>query len=467
MTARKKLDLVDVSSERGVIGALLLDPSSIDAAVAAGVAASSFNNEFYGLAFDCALTHYRAGRVPDVALLSSDLEAGGASDAVGKLLSVIADRPDSWNAAEYARRVVDLADRRAAVTTLEQAARDVYSRNGDWREHVAGAGVSLAMLDDRGKAENVAASKTVWTLAELLAAEHTRPPFIVDGLLMAGLTMLAGRPKVGKSWLALQLVRAVGSGCEIWGRHVEQGRCLYLALEDPPWRLAERIRLQGWADLDVQADFQTVGSLRAGGGEALAAMIRAQSYRLVVVDTLSRALAGDQKDEQAMNAALQPIHAAAHAAKTAVVIIDHHNKIGSATSGAGDAEGLEPDPIVNLAGSIAKGGVADAVMGLYRNKGKRGATLVVVGRDIAEQSLTLEQDTAHVWQLSEGGTIKQMSTGRAEVLRAIEDLGGEATYPEITKALPGNRGNIYQRLQDMVNLGFLVYTNKKYTISTS
>lgn len=45
------------------------------------------------------------------------------------------------------------------------------------------------------------------------------PPirFIVDGLLPQGLHVFAGPPKIGKSWLMLQIALAVASGKEIWG----------------------------------------------------------------------------------------------------------------------------------------------------------------------------------------------------------------------------------------------------------
>ena len=331
--------------------------------------------------------------------------------------------------------------------------------------------MTLAQLDERGKAENAIqpGRKTTWTAAELLTTDFQRPPFVVDGLLMAGLTMLGGRPKIGKSWLALQLVQAVGTGGDFLGNRVEQGRCLYLALEDPPWRLAERMKAQNWQDAAAQVDFQTVGGLRAGGGGELAAMIREGSYRLVVVDTLSRALAGDQNDGQAMTAALTPLQEAAHAAKAAVVMIDHHNKIGAATSGAGDGEGLEPDVIVNLAGAISKGGIADSIWGLYRNKGKRGASLVVTGRDIEEQALLLQQDpVTHVWQpMTDGGELKPLSVARSEIIQAITDLGGEASFTEVVKATKRDKdsSNVYKRLQDLVNLGFLVYSGKRYALA--
>lgn len=380
---------------------------------------------------------------------------------------LIADAGDYHGMGEHARIVKDMAERRRALGILQDATKIVYGKNGTWRADLTERARQLA--ERVTPAPSVTRPKTFWTAAELLTGVFTRPPFIIDGLLLAGLTMLGGRPKIGKSWLALQLVQAVGTGGMFLGQRAEQGRCLYLALEDPPWRLAERMKAQGWEDLAAQVDFQTVGSLHAGGGEVLAGMIREGSYRLVVVDTLSRALAGDQNDGQAMIAALTPLQEAAHAAKAAVVMVDHFNKIGSATSGAGDSAGLEPDVIVNLAGTISKGGIADSIWGLYRNKGKRGATLVVTGRDIEEQSIGLQQDpVTHCWQpATEVGDVKPLSAARSEILDAIAGLGGEAGYMEVVKATGREKdsSNVYKRLQDLVNLGYLFYSGKRYALA--
>ena len=55
---------------------------------------------------------------------------------------------------------------------------------------------------------------------------------------------MAGAPKLGKSWLALSLGIAVGSGGVALGKiDVDQGDVLYLALEDNARRLQERLRL--------------------------------------------------------------------------------------------------------------------------------------------------------------------------------------------------------------------------------
>lgn len=76
----------------------------------------------------------------------------------------------------------------------------------------------------------------------LLQADLPPIQFIVDGLLPQGLFILAGSPKVGKSWLAMLLCHCVAKGCRFWGKNVLQGTALYLALEDSLARLQTRYR---------------------------------------------------------------------------------------------------------------------------------------------------------------------------------------------------------------------------------
>jgi hypothetical protein len=84
--------------------------------------------------------------------------------------------------------------------------------------------------------------KTDWTVAELYKTELPTPAWIVPGLLPAGVASLAGRPKMGKSLLALQLAAAVAVGRAFVGLEVHAGPVLFLALEDPPQRLRLRCR---------------------------------------------------------------------------------------------------------------------------------------------------------------------------------------------------------------------------------
>src|SRR5712692_7269943 len=77
---------------------------------------------------------------------------------------------------------------------------------------------------------------------DLMALELPEPRWAVTGLLPEGLNIFAGRPKTGKSWLMLGTAIAVASGGRALGQvKVAQGDVLYLALEDSPRRLQERI----------------------------------------------------------------------------------------------------------------------------------------------------------------------------------------------------------------------------------
>ena len=58
--------------------------------------------------------------------------------------------------------------------------------------------------------------------AETLLATPLKPAqFIVDELIPRGLHILAGSPKIGKSWLVLLLCLKVAEGEPVWGRMVK------------------------------------------------------------------------------------------------------------------------------------------------------------------------------------------------------------------------------------------------------
>jgi hypothetical protein len=47
--------------------------------------------------------------------------------------------------------------------------------------------------------------RTAWTADQLMAAHFPEPKWAVPGILAEGVNVLAGPPKVGKSWLSLGL----------------------------------------------------------------------------------------------------------------------------------------------------------------------------------------------------------------------------------------------------------------------
>jgi len=74
--------------------------------------------------------------------------------------------------------------------------------------------------------------KSRWELFELYAADFPEPRWAVRATIPIGLSSLSGRPKLGKSWLVLQLAHAVGTGGRFLGMLVDKGKALVIALED-------------------------------------------------------------------------------------------------------------------------------------------------------------------------------------------------------------------------------------------
>ena len=77
--------------------------------------------------------------------------------------------------------------------------------------------------------------------AKLMDLEFMPQEFVVRGLLPKGLSILGGAPKIGKSWLMLELALRVAKGEPMWGMETKQGTVLYYCLEDTLKRIQQRL----------------------------------------------------------------------------------------------------------------------------------------------------------------------------------------------------------------------------------
>ena len=121
-----------------------------------------------------------------------------------------------------------------------------------------------------------------------LMSQPLRPPnFVVDTLLSQGLHILAGSPKVGKSWLALWLAVTVAKGEPVWNLASKQGTTLYLCLEDSVLRIQNRL-FEITEDAPDSVHFCTECAPIGQGLEEQVEYFLAQhpDTALVIVDTL-------------------------------------------------------------------------------------------------------------------------------------------------------------------------------------
>ncbi len=211
------------------------------------------------------------------------------------------------------------------------------------------------------------------------------PPtrYVVDGLLPRGLHVFAGPPKVGKSWLLLQLSLAVASGTRFWGLDTEQGTVLSLCLEDNHARLQKRISELTDDPPDALHLAVLSNSLADGLCDQLEAFLREhEDTNLIVIDTLQK-IRGDN-DGNLYASDYQDIGMLKRLADEygiAVVLVHHLRKREAS------------DPHMMISGTTGLIGAADGSYVLCReNSGDVEAQLYVRGRDIEEKQFTIEQD---------------------------------------------------------------------------
>jgi DNA-binding transcriptional ArsR family regulator len=290
-----------------------------------------------------------------------------------------------------------------------------------------------------------------WALTDLLSTEFPEPEWVVPDLLPTGEAILAGRPKLGKSFLALQLALALGAGARFLDRPLVKGRCLYIALEDSPKRLQRRLRgMKAEAIEGLDFAFRWPALNEPAGIDALATAIHRDGLRLVVIDTIARAIRGrlDWDDIAQVTAMLGQLQELAMATDCCILLIDHHRK-GNGQGGA--------DAVDDVMGSTGKSAVADTIWGLYRKRGERTATLAVTGRDVEEETLALSFDHLTLtWQAERDGSGKpKIESVQGRILRLIEDWG-EATTTDLADALGMTRPHVSNELAELLSRGAVV-----------
>ena len=214
--------------------------------------------------------------------------------------------------------------------------------------------------------------------------------FVVDDLLPQGLHLLAGAPKIGKSWLALWLAVMVAKGDPIWGMGVKQGTTLYLCLEDSTLRIQNRlfeITDNAPASVHFTTNSDTLGK---GLEEQLCAFLSEHPDTvLIIIDTLQmirgagydNTYANDYRD-------LSALKRIADAHGIAILLIHHLRKE------------FADDVFSRISGTTAISGAVDSSFTLVEDRrGSGRATLSCIGRDIEYRELTLERNAENVWEL--------------------------------------------------------------------
>ena len=223
------------------------------------------------------------------------------------------------------------------------------------------------------------------SMTELYQTFYKSRPPIIEGLLYAGAYILAGAPKIGKSFLVAQIAYHVSTGRKLWEYEVHQGTVLYLALEDDFQRIQSRMfKMYGVDDTPNLHFAIAAGKIGNGLDEQLGNFVREHpDTKLIVIDTMQkiREVGGEAYSYASDYEIIGRLKEFADRSGICVLTVHHTRK-----QPVGDAFEM-------ISGTTGLLGCADGSL-LMQKKRRTGleATIDVVGRDQQDQILYLRKD---------------------------------------------------------------------------
>jgi hypothetical protein len=262
---------------------------------------------------------------------------------------------------------------------------------------------------------------TIETAADLQRKRFAPVKYVVPAYIVEGCTLLAGKPKAGKSWMTLDMALAVATGGSCLGVQAEKGDVLYLGLEDNERRLQNRISKIIGAFTKWPANFQYATAWpreNEGGLDRIREWAKSVANpRLVVVDVLAmfRSPRGNsQSVYESDYGAMKGLQALAGEFPGLAVIVVHHTR-----------KGPSEDAFETVSGTLGVTGGADTILVL--TKDGAGAVLHGKGRELEDIERAVEFDRATArWKVLGEAAEVRVSDGRAKILAALksaESLG--------------------------------------------
>lgn len=280
---------------------------------------------------------------------------------------------------------------------------------------------------------------------QIMDQEFSKLSHIVPGVIPQGVTLLVASPKMGKSFLCLQLALAVASGGKVLGIEVEAHGVLYLALEDTVQRMRERLPklLQG---TPAPKELYVPTCWVKGNGNELTYLYRwleeHPGTRLIIIDTLVRFCSWKPGNYNADYQEISKIKAIADRYKIAIILVHHQRKTGAT------------DRCERVSGSNGLFAAADTLAILDGQRSHGEATLRITGRDLGNTEIPLIfDDQTCSWEVRESGEGDNMTPERQDIVKLLKKTSSPYRLQDIAAALGKNKSNINNLLSGLIKQG--------------
>ncbi len=283
---------------------------------------------------------------------------------------------------------------------------------------------------------------------DIMARTFEPIKWVVPGYISEGFLVLAGRQKLGKTWLAIDMALAVATGGAAMGSIMcERGNVLYIDMENGPRRIQSRIRTlfpdeRNRPDLSRLEWVTEAPQLDAGFiGELERWRQAVPEPRFAVIDVLQRIKPPGTLARNAYENDYSTWAPLQHwATRHGIAVLGlHHTKKGGAE-----------DPLEALSGSNGLGACADTTLVL--DSDQNGKTLYVRGRDVEEKETALIF-AGGCWSIVGEAANVRRSDERIGIIAALTDHGEPMTPAELSAATGKISLNVRQLLFKMAKAG--------------
>jgi len=279
-------------------------------------------------------------------------------------------------------------------------------------------------------------------ICEVMAKEVQEPSWLIPELLPEGFSILGGKPKVGKSWLALYIaLKSARSGKNV----------VYFALEDTDARLKSRLKFLGLSEIEV-LNLPWVFSFklsRIGKGaiKELKDCIQRSKPDLIIIDPWAKVKPQIKgKDPFLEEYQILDIFRDIQKEGPSILLIHHARKTRS------------DDPLDEILGSTGQTAAVDNILVLKRERNSQTAILHLIPRDFesAELELRFEKGWRIEGIVEKGLMLAEEQKKIVEAVKNLEKMGEEATIKNIAQTLKKNSGAVKVALSDLTKKGVVI-----------
>ncbi|MCL5991813.1 MAG: AAA family ATPase [Bacteroidetes bacterium] len=284
--------------------------------------------------------------------------------------------------------------------------------------------------------------------------------WVAEGLIPEGYTILAAKPKHGKSLIVLSLALCCAKGTKFLGKYqCQPKRVLYVTLEDSKRRLNSRLKnllsYEHPDNKDIPDNFfylTKIDMLDEAGLKTIKEIIIKNMIELVIIDPLKKAVPKPKRDnsyeeEYDVGAKLQAL---AIRFSLSLIAIFHSRKNASKDS-----------PFDNILGSTGISAAADTLMVMIKDRNNNITRLHITGRDIEEKTLILEFNNGF-WTLL--GLEDEISTGKIDIAWGTYFSEGKCSNDKLLNSLMKefniSRSSAYERITNAIT-NKIIIRNKK------